>query len=63
MQTRVLRAEWRLPDHLSDGVRIFLEELLTSIVETLRDSIEGVVVFESLVEGCSGRGVCILYDM
>jgi predicted nucleotidyltransferase len=51
MQTRVLRADWRLPDHLPSGVRTFLEVFLTNVVETLKDSIEGIVLFGSLVAG------------
>jgi predicted nucleotidyltransferase len=43
--------DWLLPDHVPNGVRIFLEDLLTNVVETLEDSIEGIILYGSLVAG------------
>jgi len=51
MQTRVFRADWLLPDHGPNGVQIFLEDLLTNVVETLENFIEGIILYGSLVAG------------
>jgi len=51
IQARLPRADWLLPDHVPNGVRIFLEDVLTNVVLTLEDSIEGIILFGSLVAG------------
>jgi predicted nucleotidyltransferase len=51
MQARASRADWLLPENLPNDVQIILEEFLTKLVETLADSIEGIVLFGSLVAG------------
>jgi predicted nucleotidyltransferase len=51
MQARASRADWLLPENLPNGVQIILEDLLTKVVDTLADSVEGIVLFGSLVAG------------
>jgi predicted nucleotidyltransferase len=44
-------SDWPIPDQVPAAVRSFLEALLASIVETLGASVEGIVLFGSLVAG------------